>query len=243
MSNDRYFTLGRLPQFDERSRDYKVRTLLDQLELPARKPISKLWTPGPTLNQSNSPACVGFSFTHRLMSDPIRNMGLNNTTALALYKMAQLYDEWPGTNYEGSSVLGGVKAAQHQGYVGSYHWCGAGSGTPIEDVMDSIGYIGPVNLGIPWADSMFQPRHSGLLEVDVTRIAGGHAICAVGQMLSVSLPGETKKLDVIELQQSWGISWGVRGGFCYIKPEDLEALLKMQGEALVIVQEHLVRRR
>lgn len=176
------------------------------------------------------------------MSDPIRNTGLNNTTAMALYKLAQVYDEWPGTNYEGSSVLGGVKAAASQGYVGTYRWCGAGSGRVIEDVMDSISYIGPVNFGIPWMDSMFQPRRSGLLEVDTTKPAGGHAICGMGQLLGVTLPGEAKKLDVVELQQSWGISWGVRGGFCYIKMEDLEALLKMQGEALVITQEKLVRR-
>lgn len=232
--------LDRLPEFDEKSRDFQIRGLLNAA--PARKPISKLWKVGSTLDQGREGACVGFSMTHRLMSEPVMNVGLTNRTAQELYKLAQRYDQWPGENYSGTSVLGGVKAARAKGYVGAFHWVGAGSGRVMDDIKDSLSYVGPVVFGINWMESMFEPRPSGLLEVDTTKIAGGHAICAVGLQLGTVLGGEQHPMDLVVFQNSWGPRWGIRGGMCYMKLEDLEKLMGMQGEGLVITQENLVRR-
>jgi len=231
--------LDRLVEFDDTSRNFQIRGLLEAM--PARKPISKLWRVGPTLNQGTEGACVGFSMTHRLMSEPVMNTGLNDRTARELYKLAQKFDQWPGDNYSGTSVLAGVKAAKSKGYVTAYHWVGAGSGRVMNDIMDSLSYVGPVVFGIAWMESMFEPRPSGLLEVDTSKQAGGHAICAVQLLLGGMLNGETQKMDLVGFQNSWGPRWGARG-MCYMKIEDLEKLMKMQGEGVVITQENLVRR-
>ena len=45
--------------------------------------------------------------------------GLDNDFARGIYKQAQTLDEWPGDDYEGTSVLAGAKAVQAEGYMAS----------------------------------------------------------------------------------------------------------------------------
>lgn len=149
--------LGRFPEFDERSRNFQIRTLLNTAEEVIRTPRTKYWTRGQTLDQGREGACVGFAVTHNLAASPIRNKGLSNDTALALYKRAQVLDQWPGEAYSGTSVIAGIKAAQEQGYLDAYRWIGAGSNTVAEDIVDTLGYVGPIVFGIPWSKSMFNP--------------------------------------------------------------------------------------
>jgi hypothetical protein len=131
-----------------------------------------------------------------------------------------------GNSYEGTSVLAGAKVLAGRGEYTAYHWAFS-----IEDVLWSIGYLGPVVLGIPWTNGMFRPRPSGLLEVTGS-IEGGHAILARGVRLKARLPGEgLDPIEVVRLRNSWGM-WGA-GGDCYIRVDDLEQLLKADGDACV----------
>lgn len=216
--------LDRIPQFDERSRDYPIRGLLTP-ELPLR---SFGWACPTWLDQGQEGACVGFSWTHELAAYPVAVKGVDNDFARGIYKEAQKIDEWPGEEYSGTSVLAGAKIVQSKGYMDEYRWAFG-----IDDALRAIGYGGPVVVGIPWYESMFQPRPSGLVDVSPGG-GGGHAILVRGVSLKSRLPGEPQDLPVVRLRNSWSDAWGVKGD-CWIKVDDFEALLKADGDCCVPV--------
>src|SRR5215216_7644516 len=98
--------LDRLPSFDPRSRQFPVRTLLDDLtgsEKPALRSLT--WQCRTWLDQGNEGSCVGFSNGHRAASDPVR-AEINYDQARQWYRDAQQIDEWTDTPpEEGTSVL------------------------------------------------------------------------------------------------------------------------------------------
>jgi|SRR5215218_2023092 len=224
--------LDRIPSFDPLSYGYPVRALLAE-EVGDAKPSLRSFTwniAGSVLDQGNEGACVGFSHSARVMSDPDRDRSIDNAYARTVYREAQRVDEWTGEDYEGTSVLAGAKVLASRGEYESYWWAFG-----IEDALRSIGYLGPNVLGIYWLESMFDARPSGLLEVS-GRIAGGHAILARGVRLKARLPGEgLKPIEVVRLRNSWGDSWAVNGD-AYIRVDDLEGLLKADGECCVPVE-------
>lgn len=221
--------LDRIPSFDPRSRRFPVRSVLAEVTGSDRPALrSFTWNiAGPVLDQGNEGACVGFAHSGRVMSDPDRDRDIDDAYARLVYRDAQKVDEWPGENYEGTSVLAGAKVLAARGEYTGYHWAFS-----IEDVLWSIGYLGPVVLGIPWLTGMFTPRPSGLLDV-IGPVEGGHAILARGVRLKARLTGEgLDPIEVVRLRNSWG-AWGPLGGDCYLRVEDLERLLKADGDACV----------
>jgi hypothetical protein len=217
--------LDRVPEFDERSRDYPIRALVTE-EAPLR---SRGWYCPAWLDQGQEGACVGFSWTHELAAFPVVVKGVDDEFARGIYKEAQKIDEWPGEDYSGTSVLAGAKTVQANGYLDEYRW-----GFGVDDALRAIGYQGPVVVGIPWYESMFRPRPSGLLEVTPGG-GGGHAILVRGVSLKARLEGEPGPTPVVRLRNSWGRDWGLDGD-CYIKVEDFDALLREQGDCCVPVQ-------
>ena len=216
--------LDRLPEFDERSRDYPIRALVTE-EAPLR---SRGWACPAWLDQGQEGACVGFSWSHELCAYPVPVGGLDDQFARGVYKDAQKVDEWPGEDYSGTSVLAGAKVVQDKGYMDEYRWAFG-----VDDALRALGYQGPVVVGIPWYQSMFEPRPSGL--VDVTPGGGGgHAILVRGVSLKARLKGEPGPMPVVRLRNSWGKSWGVDGD-CYIRVEDFSDLLQAQGDCCVPV--------
>jgi hypothetical protein len=216
--------LDRIPQFDERSRDYPIRALV-----PEEKPLrSRGWSCPIWLDQGQEGACVGFSWSHELAATPVKVEGVDDEFARGIYKDAQKVDEWPGEDYSGTSVLAGAKTVSTRGYMGEYRWAFG-----VDDALRALGYQGPVVVGIPWYASMFEPRPSGLLEVTPGG-GGGHAILVRGVSLKSNLPGEEGPMPVVRLRNSWGKSWGVNGD-CYIRVEDFDALLQAEGDCCVPV--------
>lgn len=207
--------LGRLVQFDERSRAFPVRALIE-----ATRPRSFTWRPGPVvLDQGREGACVGFSIAHELAARPSVIEGVTSATALALYRRAQRIDEWPGEAYDGTSVLAGMKAAVEAGFFEGYRWAFGEA-----DLALAVGYKGPAVLGIPWYEGMFDPDDDGYLR-PTGAVAGGHAILCHG--IDV-------KRDRYKVHNSWGAGWGI-GGDAFISREDMRVLLAQQGEAAIPV--------
>lgn len=204
--------LGRHPDWDDRNYDYPIRTLLAATLVPR----SYTWSCFPYLNQGNVGACVGFSITHDIAARPVV-LPVTHTLAMKIYKQAQSIDPWPGDNYEGTSVLAGIKTAQALGYVKEYRWA-----LSLEDLILTIGYKGPVVLGINWYEGMFDPDADGLLHI-TGRLAGGHAILANG----VSVPKRR-----IRLHNSWSNGWGLNGD-AFLTFSDMERLLRENGDACV----------
>lgn len=221
---------------DPRSLRYPVRTALGD----AVERRSKFWRASPIrLDQGSEGACVGFGWTAEALAKPgVVQIGDGHWAdaewfALEMYRAAQRVDEWPGEAYEGTSVLAGAKIMQRSGLIGSYRWAFS-----IDDVIDALCAPardggGPVVIGIPWRESMYETRPGGLVEVDGT-VVGGHCILLTGYhtRLRIWKEGWRKRFEVVRWRNSWGMSYGVRGDG-YIRPEDLEALLADAGEACV----------
>jgi hypothetical protein len=236
--------LGRVPEFDVRSREHKVRDFLDEMrELVVRRrrdhhyrrALDQGLVPDGS-DENESSGCTGFSTVTALRATPFQQR-LVNDDGFRFYHGARTRDQWPGEDYPGSSVLGVMKWAKEHGYIGSYRWCGAGSGTVLNDAIEAARYIGPVVNGTIWLNSMMDTRPDGVLEVDWSSgEAGGHAWCTQ-DALHMKLPGHDKADWWVVGEQTWGEGWGGIahgiGGFFFLTYEDYEALLEHDGEGAV----------
>lgn len=207
--------LDRVVQFDEKSRAYPIRALVEN-----KTPRSYTWQCAQVLDQGEDGACVGFSWSHELIAKPVPVKGLDDRTALALYHAAQGLDEWPGSDYDGTSVLGGAKAVKALGHMTEYRWAFG-----IDDLILALGHHGPGVLGINWLQNMFDPDpKTGLLNVSGD-VAGGHAIL---------VNGVDVKRELVRVHNSWGANWAKQGE-AFIKFADLQNLLKNDGEFCIPV--------
>lgn len=235
--------LDRIPQFDELSRNFQVRALLESHPRTVAK-RRRYINPGPTLDQGQDGACSGFSIAHGQEATPFKVRGIDDAKAKEWYFDNQKNDDWPGgeypgasPTYSGSSVLASMKTLVQLGLITEYRWIGAGSQSLMADLELSLKYVGPVHFGTDWYNSMFDPQPNGILTVDPSSgVAGGHAYC-IHDWVSKKLPGTDKTATYVIMQQSWGTSWGTtrgkQGGFAYIKVEDAEQLLTSGGEGAV----------
>jgi hypothetical protein len=227
---DRKF--DRLPQFDNRSRRFGISDVVTAVE-----PKKKYWTPGVVMDQGREGACVGFGWTTELVASPkpfTISAEYGNEYALGVYHRAQELDEWEGTSYDGTSVLAGAKVMQERGYIPEYRWAFG-----VEQVRDAVISEGPVVLGINWLEGMYETRPSGLVEVNGS-VVGGHCITLTGYNPRARLKGEKGYFEGFRWKNSWGLSYGVNG-LGFIKIEDLDTLLKADGEACVPMQRQKVR--
>jgi hypothetical protein len=206
--------LDRLVHYDEQSRSYPIRTLV------ASKPLrSYTWRLPTYLDQGSEGACVGFSWSHELAARPKEVKGINNATALLVYKRARQLDEWAGENYDGTSVLAGAKAVQEAGYISEYRWAFS-----LDDALLAIGYQGPGILGAYWYEGCMQTDEKGFIK-PTGEIVGGHAIVVRG----INIKNKT-----VRLANSWGKDWGV-GGDCFLTFDDFAYMLKNSGEFCIPV--------
>jgi hypothetical protein len=208
-------TFDRVVHFDDRSRAYPIRTLIRADAVPR----SYTWSCDVWLDQGNEGACVGFAIAQEAAARPVVVSPITNNVAQQVYLRAKQLDQFKGENYEGTSVLGGIKAGKDRGWYGEYRWA---FGEP--DLALAVGYKGPAVLGINWYDGMMDPDASGFLRV-TGQIAGGHAILCNGYNV-------TKK--AYKVHNSWGMSWGNKGE-AWISVDDMARLLGEQGEACIPV--------
>jgi hypothetical protein len=226
--------LGRIKQFDERSRGFAVRDHPDYLATPT----TKTWPDRLRLDQGQTSACTGFSRTGDLGASPKPltlpgGKPFDNDFAQALYLLAQKNDEWPGEKYEGSSVLGALKASVLLGYTGEYRWAFG-----IDDVIGALSSLGPVVFGTNWLSGMFDPDAQGLLDVSGS-VEGGHAYLVRGVVLPRNgrarpggFPSIKTDVPLLRITNSWSETWG-RNGEALIRADQAESLLKDGGEAAI----------
>jgi hypothetical protein len=213
--NTRDRRLDRIPQFDERSRQFPIRALIGDVPLKPKK-----WTCLPRLDQGQEGACVGFGWSHELAADPVR-VKVTDSTALGLYHRAQQLDEWPGETYDGTSVLAGAKTVQEQGHMAEYRWAFG-----VDDVLATLSAHGPVVIGVDWMRGMMDTDANGYI-VPTGEVVGGHCTLLRGLI-------RERKRWVCVGRNSWGKGWGLGGDF-KLAADDLDVLLKNAGEAVVPV--------
>ncbi|HMT01743.1 MAG TPA: hypothetical protein PKD00_00295 [Burkholderiales bacterium] len=215
--------LGRIEEFDQRSLNFPITTVL---KTGVKR--NRIWRCTENYDQGNIGACVAFSIAHELAATPVEVLGLKNNYIIEqIYWEAQKIDPWAGgaypsasPKYEGTSVLAGVKIAQKLGYFEQYRWAFG-----LNDVLLGLSSSGPCVLGIKWYSNMSIPDSKNFI-TPTGQLQGGHAILARGV--------DWNNKHVI-LHNSWGKNWGDKGN-CYIKFEDLELLLKDNGEAVFFSQ-------
>jgi hypothetical protein len=198
--------LDRLPEFDENMLNFPTRRMLGRKA--DEPPKSKLWSLNLWLDQGSEGACTGFSRAHNLASTPTPVKGVTNEVAHALYQRAKVLDDYPGENYEGSSVLGAVKAASEMGLVNEFHWA-----FHIEDFLHAITYGGPATIGCNWYSGMADPDANGYIH-PTGSVDGGHAILILGQELVFGGDGPHgvhMDKSYVVWHNSWGKRWGVQG--------------------------------
>ena len=204
----------RIARFDERSRAFNIRTLFRKKEFV---PVTKIWGCRVHLDQGSEGACPGFGTAHELASDPVRVPRVTARMARKIYNLAKTLDQWPGEDYEGSSVLAAAKAAKQLGYYQEYRWS-----FDIDDLLQALCTIGPAIIGIPWYEGMENVDRKGFLHPDGLWV-GGHCFC---------LRGWNNDREAFVGRNSWGRSWGCNGDFNISYP-DLKKLLKEDGEACI----------
>lgn len=154
---------------------------------------------GHYLDQGSEGACTGFGASNVLLLGPRHQWWVTDQTAQALYHEAQTLDEWPGEDYEGSSVNGAMLALKKDGRVKSYHWVRS-----TAEVRHAISYHGAVEMGSDWYEGMWEPDSKGFLNVTGDRV-GGHAWALSGYK---TVGGSF----VYRMENSWNRSWGLDGG-------------------------------
>lgn len=169
------------------------------------------------LDQGREGACTGFGAQNVRALGPHRCDDASNELAFKTYAEAKRQDEWPGENYEGSSVNGAMKAMRLFGQISAWHWC-----LSLAEIDHALSYVGAVEAGTHWYSGMFDPGSDGYLRVTGT-IAGGHAYAISGRRKMAS--GRVR----YRIENSWGQDWGMEGA-AWIWAEDLQRLLSEGGE-------------
>lgn len=227
--------LGWFSEHDSRSLNFAVRETIGVVE---ERP--KSWDLGLVLDQAREGACVGFGWVGELLASPkpCPTVSLPHADGYArtLYHEAQLRDGQP-LPHEGTSVLAGAKVVTERGFQGGYRWAFG-----IEDVRDTVISTGPVVIGIPWYESMYETRPSGLMESPSGDLVGGHCLLVYGYHPHMRIAGEgwTERYRVFKWRNSWGRDYGNRGN-ALVRYEDLRDLLSGWGEACVPEHRNRVR--
>jgi hypothetical protein len=229
--------LGRRPSAIKPPTEASLRRLVGPTTaLPPR--TYKYWSMSKyKLNQGSLPHCVAYAWLHLLLDSPvtytdtIKKQGITEAIikagATSLYDAAQKVDEWPGEDYDGTSVAAGAKVLIENisprlgaTLVKSVSW-----GLSLTGILDALLFQGPVVFGSNWYESMFTPDASGLVTISGA-VAGGHAYLLNGINMT------TRR---VRFKNSWGADWG-KGGLGYMGFDTLERLLNEQGEAALVIE-------
>lgn len=219
--------LGRLHIPDNRDKGFLMSNTL-----PLTDPgiTFKYWYPsGWWGDQGYTPQCVAYSWTHWLAAGPItqkksRKGGKAPYDTTYLYNEAQKVDEWPGEDYQGTSVRAGAKILQKSGYISNYLWA-----WDLETTIQALLTKGPVVVGTWWLYDMFFPNSDGFITATGDKM-GGHAYL---------LDGVNVEKQIIRIKNSWGRNWGKKG-FAYISFSDMEKLILDYGEVCMASEINMV---
>ena len=214
------YGLGRRFAPDPEDENYPIHALLAAAG-PEKLPDYRYWAGHMFLDQGSTSKCVEFAFHHWVQTGIIRPKGKYPYWVPGEpYHEMQRVDEWPGEDYDGTSVRVGAKVLQSMGYLESYLWA-----WDLNTVLNAVATVGPLVMGTNWYYDMFDPDNKGIVKVDGP-LAGGHAWL---------IDGVNFKTGMIRAKNSWSRQWGRFGRF-WMTFEDLETLIEEDGEACLAVE-------
>lgn len=219
--------LGRLKQFDERSRSFAY-------GIVAGQPYgTRVWLPLAALDQLAEGTCVGHGFCHEANSTPlVPTKPRTHRDAVDWFDAAAAIDEFPGVNRSnGTSVLAGAKIGVKFGFFTGYRWA-----FTLDEVKAALFNEGPVVMGTDWLSGMYNTTQAGQLVVSGTT-EGGHCWLVYGFVLKGDLnplTGGPAPEDIFLMQNSWGLNWGI-GGRAWMLASDYDWLRVNGGEVCIPV--------
>lgn len=195
------------------------------------------------LDQGGEGACTGFGLAAVINYILWRNnnyqvQGLDVVSPRMLYHMAQLYDEWEGEDYVGSSCRGAMKGWHRHGVCSEALW-------PYRNNNGQIAYVSPAK---GWEKDAADRQLGAYYRIDKHSISDlQYAIYEVGSVYCSAdvhegwyLPN-TERLEIIPfhstvvgghafalvgytedgfiVQNSWGPNWGYNG-FAILRYDD-----------------------
>ena len=237
---------ARPDRIDLRDRIYQPRLVCLPDSFPQQTDIEKylpIYANKFVLDQGHEGACTGFGLAAAVNFLQWRNneyvdSGLKVVSPRMLYHMAQLYDEWAGEDYDGSSCRGAMKGWHHHGVCSDATW-------PYRDPKGNIKFISPKP---KWEQEAAKLPLGAYYRIDIQSINDlQSAICEVGAVYCSACVhdgwyiGKKNKPVIIQcdseivgghafaligytadgfiVQNSWGQDWGFHG-FAILSYED-----------------------
>ena len=221
-----------LPKFDTRSLNYKISQRSD---LAVHQPRSRNWRQFYWLNQGNVPGCTGWGECMVMGASP-RSKRVDDLVAMARYHEAQKQDQWVGENYEGSSVLGAMKAGVLAGDFREYWWA-----TRMVELLTGISHHNGMEWGTDWYTGYFYPDSDGFIN-PTGKVEGGHAYAVNGLTVYWQRGFYFAEIDERQADPLWWVkyinkhetyfridnSWGQRwnkDGSCKVRYEVVEDVM------------------
>jgi hypothetical protein len=217
------YGLGRIHAPDDRDRQF----MLPRQAEVAPTVTYKYWTAPQPLDQGATSTCVGHGWFHYLKCSPVRNIE-KIPSPYEIYDAAQLVDEWEGTDYDGTSVRAGAKVLKARGYLSGYRWAFDGA-----TVVNHLLTTGPAVIGTSWTEGMMSTDEQGFV-YPRGRLVGGHCVVVIGTNTKAKCPDG--RIGFATFLNSWSRDWGSLNGRGRIVLEDLDALIRDQGEACVATE-------
>lgn len=175
----------------------------------------RYWKRGPTLDQGREGACVGHGVIGSCLASPITlKIPHPQATAFGMYYGSRRIDEWPGEDYDGTSVNAGMKLARELGLITGWEWA-----DNIERAKNVLLEEGTLVCGMNWDRKMDHMEDSGLLNIG-GGVRGGHCIYWYGYARNRKMGSYTG--GVFAAVNSWGRDYGKDGRF-YMREEDVAA--------------------
>lgn len=204
----------------------------DQIYLPTLAPLTPTLQP-PTnpiiLDQGTEGACTGFALAaviHRLLA---RNDALPDTvrkrevSPRMLFTMARLHDEWPGENYDGSSLRGALRGFFNNGACARALWPDNAASDAAFQTLDAALDARRTSLGAYYRLRPALPDyHAALHETGVIYASAAvHDGWDKPPRTGRITPGSGEDLHAFAIvgydqegfwiQNSWGPKWGNKG--------------------------------
>jgi hypothetical protein len=213
------YNFGRLEVTDHRDLNYGISPMLMSAPRIAQK---FWWDEGWWGNQGQTNECVAYSWSHWMEDGPVIQDSIMGRAKPVfepntLYNACQKVDQWPGTDYSGTSVRAGAKVLKDVGLITEYRWA-----FTVDEIILTLLTLGPMVVGTKWFHKMQFPDSNGLIRAK-GRSLGGHAYI---------LNGVDVDREYFRIKNSWGREWG-NDGHGYISFKDFEKVFKKGGEACI----------
>lgn len=216
--------LGRHVEHDPKSKDHavEVATPIGALKAVHHRRYGKLF------DQGQIGSCTGNAAAGSVNTVPLHKIGerlLQESSAVALYSLATHLDDIPGVyppDDTGSSGLSAAKAAKQKGYIKSFKHA-----FNMDQALNAL-QIGPVITGVSWYEGFDHPDQYGMVVVS-GQVRGGHEFVVRGFEPAADIAD-----SVLDADNSWGYSWGLRGRFRFTVAT-WQQLMDNQGDVTLLL--------